>query len=493
MTHVVARYKVVRDNTGIVTEIPVILTEFGPLMPLVHYLLKHQHILSESTIDKLVQAVGLLVDFIEANHSCYTDPTDLFQGFVQRLYTGTVGLDGADPSDLYWNGRKPPVVRALVVQLSKLSNWMVDELGTEPLNPWRQASRAEERLAWAAWHHRHNRSFLAHTMGRETAGIDMTRARNALLQKTPVIDHEAVKHFPEDRVSDLLFRGFIVPGKQKSLRIEERLNLRDILMTLLMHYGGLRMCEPLHLYIHDVLPDPMNPKRAWVRVFHPSLGQAPDDWLDEKSKPIRCDRATYLRGRWGMLPRTDHPSTHTLHAGWKDNALDSKAHYMDVNWFPSWAGELFWMLWAFYMAQRAQLHCDHPFAFVTLKGKPLGKNAFEKAHKAAIRRIGLTPAKSLGTSPHGHRHTYGQRLTDANIGPIYRKKALHHKSLESQAVYTEPDRAKLSRLLDAATQRAQNGEEGPALPPPDFLAYGFKDVDPLGLMSGPNPKLPWRR
>jgi hypothetical protein len=38
---------------------------------------------------------------------------------------------------------------------------------------------------------------------------------------------------------DLLFKGFIVPGKQKSPRIEERLNLRDILITMLLHYGGL--------------------------------------------------------------------------------------------------------------------------------------------------------------------------------------------------------------------------------------------------------------
>lgn len=493
MTHAVVRYKVVLDNTGIVTEIPVILTELGPLMPLIHYLLKHRHIFSESTIDKLVQAVGLLVDFMEANHDCYEDPKDLFQGFVQRLYTGTVGLDGADPSDLYWNGRQPRVVRALVIQLSQFSDWMTDNLSAKPLNPWRQATGAEERLAWAAWHHQHSRAFLAHTMSKETTEIDMTRARNALLQRTPIIDHETVKRFPEDHINDLLFKGFIVPGKQKSPRIEERLNLRDILITLLMHYGGLRMCEPFHLYVHDVLPDPKNPKCAWVRVFHPSQGKAPNDWKDEKGQSIRCDRAAYLRGKWGMLPRTYHPSTHTLHAGWKDNALDSSGHYIDVNWFPSWAGELFWMLWVFYMAQRAQLRCDHPFAFVTLEGKPLGKSAFEKAHNAAVERIGLTPAKTLGTSPHGHRHAYGQRLTEANIDPIVRKKAFHHKSLESQSVYTEPDRDRLTQLLEAATQRAQNGEAGLALRPPDFLAFGFQDVDPLGLMSGPHPKLRRKR
>ena len=69
------------------------------------------------------------------------------------------------------------------------------------------------------------------------------------------------------------------------------------------------------------------------------------------------------------------------------------------------------------------------------------------------------------------------------------KKALHHKSLESQIVYTEPDRVKLNRAIAAALVRAEKTEDGTALPPPDFLAYGFKDVDPLGLLSGPSPRL----
>ena len=43
MTHTVVYYKVVRDNTGIHEEIPVILTEFGPLQPLIRYILKHRH------------------------------------------------------------------------------------------------------------------------------------------------------------------------------------------------------------------------------------------------------------------------------------------------------------------------------------------------------------------------------------------------------------------------------------------------------------------
>lgn len=37
------------------------------------------------------------------------------------------------------------------------------------------------------------------------------------------------------------------------------------------------------------------------------------------------------------------------------------------------------------------------------------------------------------------------------VDPIYRKKALHHRSLASQAVYTAPAIADITRTLDAAT------------------------------------------
>jgi len=480
------RGKVYIDNSGVLTEIPVILTELGPLIPLVDYLVEKAHVRSQAWMNNLVYVVGLLLDYMTANHDCFDSTKDLFSTFVKRLYTGTVGLDGFDSSGLYWNGHSDVRVNKLVGQLSEFSDWMAERNGTKPLNPWRQATRSEEMLAWAAWHHRHDRAFLGHTWDREKDSLDMTRARNAILKKTPVIDHEKVKYFSEDHIHDLLFKGFIVPGKQNSPRLEERLNLRDILITLLLQYGGLRMSEPFHLFVHDVCPDPLNPERAWVRIFHPSLGASPSDLLDLKGKPTRCNRETYLRKKFGMRPRTEYATSDQLHAGWKENALDSEKYYMNVHWFPQWAGEQFKKLWILYMTQRAQIECDHPFAFVTLEGKPYGIDSYKRAHRRAVKRIGLEPAKALGTTPHAHRHAYAQQLTKSKVDPIIRKKAFHHKSLESQSVYTEPSREDLINELEAAVQREKDGV---GVPPPDLLRYGFKDVDPLGLLSGKNPKL----
>lgn len=326
-------------------------------------------------MQKLTQGIGLLLDYISANHDCFDDPKELFQTFIQRLYSGTVGENGSDHSGLYWLGMAPTNVRQIANMLSEFSNWMTEQQGTVPLNPWRTATRSEEMLAWAAWHQKHHRSFLAHVWDRDGAALSAKNVRSTLLKKSTKVDHDSAKYFPEMRIHDLLFLGFIVPGKQKNLRIEERLNLRDILITLLMHYGGLRMSEPFHLYVHDVLPDPYHPERAHVRIFHPSEGNAPPDWLDAKGNPIRCNREAYLRGKYGLRPRNQYFSTDMLHAGWKGRVVESKEHFINVYWFPLWAGEVFMKLWVVYMAQRVQKTCEHPFAFVTEKGVAGGVNS----------------------------------------------------------------------------------------------------------------------
>lgn len=486
MDHTTVRARIHRDNTGTLIEIPVIITEAGPIQPLLEFLLEMAHVRSFTWMQKMTQGVGLLLDYMAANHNCFEDPKILFQTFVQRLYTGTIGEDGLDPSGLFWIPKSTAIVRQLTNQLSTFSDWMANRMGTAPLNPWRNATRYEEMLNWAAYHQKHGRSFLGHTWSREHASETAKRAKIVLLKRNQTIDHTGVKFFPDDRIMDLLFKGFIVPGRQHSRRPEERLNLRDILITLLMHFGGVRVSEPFHIYVHDVQPDPLHPERAMVRIYHPSEGLAPSDWHESKRSVIQPNREAYLRGKYSMRPRDQYYKTNQWHAGWKGNLLDSKSKYMHIHWFPMWSGELFLKLWNLYLIPRSLKSCAHPFAFVTEEGHPHSVDSFCRAHARACERIGLTPAKMLGTTPHGHRHAYGQRMTDAKIAPLYRKKALHHKSLESQLVYTEPQIKTITQILDNATT-ALNADK--KLRSPDFLSYGFEDVDPMGLLSGLNPKL----
>ena len=88
--------------------------------------------------------------------------------------------------------------------------------------------------------------------------------------QTPVKGHLAgVKYFPEKHVLDLLFKGFVRRGTQNEPDISKRLNLRDILITILLHGGAVRVSEPFHLYIHDVMADPIDSEISLVRIYHP--------------------------------------------------------------------------------------------------------------------------------------------------------------------------------------------------------------------------------
>ena len=120
--------------------------------------------------------------------------------------------------------------------------------------------------------------------------------------------------------------------------------------------------------------------------------------------------------------------------------------------------------------------------------------SYKQMHRRAVERIGLTVGKLRGTTPHGHRHAYGRRLTRAGVDPVLRKKALHHKALASQTVYTAPNMAEVARALSAAAGKLDELAVAgrvvtPSLDTSKLLAFGFDDVDPDGLLSGPSPKL----
>jgi hypothetical protein len=68
-----------------------------------------------------------------------------------------------------------------------------------------------------------------------------TRRVVAIHRKITTAIGQDVKFFPSNRIWDLLFEGFAVRGKQRSPLPYERLSLKDILITILLHGGGLRL------------------------------------------------------------------------------------------------------------------------------------------------------------------------------------------------------------------------------------------------------------
>ena len=146
MAVVKIKTKVVSDNTGIECELPTLLTEQGELLPLLDFLLAHRHNRSESWMNRTVHSAYLLLQYLDANVNCYKDPQSLFSLFTQRIYSGTIGEDGLDPSGLYWLPASTKAGNGLVTALSKFTDWLEDNRGATNLNPLRLADSYEQRL-----------------------------------------------------------------------------------------------------------------------------------------------------------------------------------------------------------------------------------------------------------------------------------------------------------------------------------------------------------
>jgi hypothetical protein len=317
MGHVRVNAKVISDETGNRPVIPVILIEqngrIAALAPLVDYFIANVLARSLSWMNKLCQIVGMLLDYMAANKLNFDKPVGLFSNFARRVCLGTIGEDGKDPSGLFWLPKSTQNARQLLILLSEFSDEMHRKYGAQPLNPWREATSYEQCLNWAAFINKSQNSFLGHLHRYADATEAAKRARNIMLPRTPGGNRGATKAFPEDKFEALLFEGFKVPGRADSSDIVERYDWRDICITLLLNGGGLRVCEPFHLWVHDVLPDPHDIDVALVRVYHPSEGAAPKDFPGPDGRYLN-KRAAYMTLRYpGYGPR--NKATTTMRAG----------------------------------------------------------------------------------------------------------------------------------------------------------------------------------
>lgn len=448
--------KVYTDETGIFYEVPVLLTPGGPVEVLLDYLVEHWDTRSPPWMVKVTSSVRLFLEYLDA-HPGYQDEHAVFQNFRQRLLTGSVDPStGEDPSGLWWSPRGPKLTNRVITNLTDFFNWWARKNPGKknPADQWKGSSH-DLRIAEAAYQYRRNAAFLGHTWStfQETSRKPNTSNAAGKWHTPPAVEREEAYAFPEDRVMDLILKGF---------KVGDRYNYRDMLITLLLNGGGFRESEPFHLYLWDVTEDPAHKGRALVLVHHPSWGSAPADptWTDGLGKQRQGKRVEYLAEKYGMAPRDWGLSTSA--AGWKGGMHESQfgGYYKQAYWFVPEFGELFWDLWHLYMEQvqriDTKLRC-HPFAFMNTMRDPLGAiykmGKFENSHAAAVRRIGLVPAKKLGTTIHGHRHAYGQRLRRAGVTPEMIRRFMHHTDVESQNVYTQADRQECLLHLTEAVGR----------------------------------------
>lgn len=485
MPVVEAYAKVVVDESGFRSEIPVLLAEKGVVIPLLNYLLNKQNERSLSWQRNVVTATKLLLQYMEANQRFFSDPATLFQSFASHLFTGTIGDDGLDPSGLYWIPASTVMANRHINALKGLTDYLVDNEGVQPMMPLVTATSYDQRLNYAAWYRRNQNDFLGHIKDK-SVNEAVQKARNVKGRRSLNKTDNGADAFPER-----LFERFFMDGIGGAL--DRRCAVRDQLIVIMMHGAGLRESEPLHLWIQDVLYDPHNLDKALVRVYHPEEGKAPDEW---KSRTGKTNRSAYLREIHSLAPRNKLRGTKRV--GWKIRMHDHLDYYVQLHWFPSDYGRLFLKLWKEHLYYLINTDRDHPYAFVSYEhessGQPYTLNAFNKNYAAAMARIGLITSKAEGLSPHGHRHAYGRRLANADVDPVIRRKALHHSSLESQIVYTTPSIVEVTHALDQANkylvERSEHNKQTQTFTNWDELVKtGFEEIDPQGLLSGARSKL----
>ena len=473
---------IVEDNTGIKSQLPVLLTEQGELSSVTDYVLKLEADgVSASVIKGFLQAVSLLLAYMEANKDLFSDPKMLFQTFAKRLYSGTIGEDGLDPSGLYWVPSSTGNVNKHIYRLTAFTDWLAKKQGSEPMNPLRDATPHEQRLNYAAWFRKNQNDFLGHI---EDKSINKTiRKARTLKGRTPLTktEDDAIS-FPETHWETFFKEG--VGGAK-----DPRVALRDKLVLLLMHGGGLRESEALTLWVTDVFEDPYNPDNAIVRIYNEIDGKAPNGW---RSRSGTTNREAYLKEEYARIPRIRMMGTQRI--GWKNKLPDNKDNYIQVQWFPTDYSKVFMLLWKNYQKYRASVECHHPYAFISYHhsafGEPYTLNAFHSSYAAGLKRIGLEPSKAQGLDPHGHRHNYGRRLERSGLNPLVIRRCMHHKSLESQTVYTGKSQQEISDELTQATLQLANPESKvKSLDWKTLVEHGFEDIDPQGYFTGKHPKL----
>ena len=432
------------DLTGRSIKLPALLTESGLLISHLRYLAYNSK-KSSSWKEKSTQAVKLLVEYINANTGVFQQTTKLLASFARALEEGTVDPRvQQDPTHLFWLPRSREHCSDLLFLITDYTDWLArqSDFKIKPANPFRDATSTEQRMRWCAFHNKRNRVFLNHLIDPEKYTTAMRTVREVQGPQCPPENVTPAKRFPEEQIALLMNRGFVLPGSKKSGR--QHPDYKGQALTLLMHYGGLRKSEALHLYLSDIIFDEKN-NEAIVRVYHPANGKSPDEQYPTRKQ--------FLAVHYGLLPRNEHLKTERLHLGWKNPVLDHRDGYFSVQFFPSKMASEFLGIWINYLKYQRidpDLTRDHPYAFTNSRGEPETLKNAQRLHKKAVERIGLVHRKIVGTSEHGHRHSYGYRLRANGFNQIEIQKAMHHRSPDSCLIYIQPTEEEIRLRISEA-------------------------------------------
>lgn len=438
-----------------VSRLPVILLPDGSrFFEALHWTIERfKHGLSNATLKKQTQSIGNFVDFFYG----YKNNPKVMQDTLQVLVEEFSALRISGCEALGWTAITPSVAQSELEYLSMFFDHCSDSFGYLPVNVAQEVS--EKHLSYrdhlgnskGLWLRREG--LLGHLWESHKTKRKYATRPIKLLKKLPT-DGNTFKSFPPLHVANLL---------------ESCHSIRDVLVFILLFYGGVRSSEICHILVQDVcsFPDPKTGE-AIVTLAHPEFG-----WIDydrkSDGKPRKSvQRQVYLREEYGLVPRNKLPVSSSLHAGWKGMVYEGKGYLSTVYWSRPDMGILFYALHRRYMDLRAVVERSHPYYFINIDasrsrtnyGKPLKIKSLRDRFYDACIRIGLTPGRANGINPHGARHFYGYFL--ANILRISKERTqrfLRHASIQSTDIYYALSAATARDELMIAFERAKSGAD----------------------------------
>lgn len=396
------------------------------------------------------RAIGLFIDFLAAHESEYSQIAlqyrKLFRDFLKKLLVGTI-ISGQCEHGLWWHARTAHNTAMINSKLNVFLSWIEKSTQIAFKTPSRQTTYSEQLRFWARWRKKKDSSLLGHLQVWKTKAILAQRTNSFEDERRPVMIEAAPKRFPDDRFRDLLNIGFM---RRKSLYWT---TVRDQMLILLLHGGGLRVSDALNIWINDVYADPEDPESVDVRLCDPHDGVIQiTDPHSHRTKKIT--RTNYLRERYGRLPLSMYPGRSRV--GSKGNLYQDAHHkFTLVYWRDPGYGRAFSQLYRIYTRIKPR-SAGHPYMFITPAGQSMKLKGVEKVHAAAVRRIGLEPSELLGTTPHGHRHSYVACLRAAGLSAKEIQLAAHHKSITSQDVYGNLSMSEVRAAILKKTTPSEN-------------------------------------
>ena len=435
------------------SRLPVILMPDGSrLFEALHWTIERfKHGLSGATLKKQAQALGTFVDFFYGYKKEPKVTPDILRVLLEEF--SALRTNGCEV--LGWTSITPAVAQSELEYLSMFFDHCSDSFGYLPVNAaeevntdclsYREQLKNSKRL-WLRRDGLLGHLWTSHKIKRQCAVRPIKS-----LKKLP-IDGNTFKSFPPLHVANL---------------IESCHSIRDVLVFILLFYGGVRSSEICHILVQDVcaFPDPKTGE-AIVTLAHPEFG-----WIDyhrksdgEPRKSVQ--RQVYLREEYGLVPRNKLPISSPLHAGWKGMTYEEKGYRSTVYWSRPDIGILFYSLHRRYINLRAKVERSHPYYFVNVNasrsranyGIPMKLKSLRDRFYDACFRIGLTPGRANGVNPHGARHFYGYFL--ANVLRVSKERTqrfLRHASIQSTDVYYALSAATARDELMVAFERATSG------------------------------------